>query len=108
MMLILMLTRTEDLIEEMSSPQIPTSQRSGLMILFKALAFCCFLFLELCWFCLCLAATFKSLSGWTYLFWLCSLFWLWNDLPYLGPLVVLVAVHQSVTTPRSLSPFLIQ
>jgi hypothetical protein len=58
-MMMLMLTRTEDLIEEMSLLQIPPSQMSGLMILFKALAFCCFLSLELCWFCLSLATTLK-------------------------------------------------
>jgi hypothetical protein len=58
-MMMLMLTKTEDLIEEMSMLQIPPSQMSGLMILFKALAFCCFLFLELCWFCLSLATTLK-------------------------------------------------
>jgi hypothetical protein len=98
-MMMLMLTRTEELFEEMSMLQVPPSQMRGLMILFKALAFFCFLFSGTSLVLPQFGNNFKTLSGWTFYFWLCRLIWFWNDIPCLGPLVVLVAVHQSVTTP---------
>jgi hypothetical protein len=102
-----MLTRTEDQIKEMSSPQVPTSQMCGLMILLRPWPFVVFFF----WNFVGYASVWQQLLN-GYL-----------DGPFLSGFidcfgsgmicltfvpVVLVAVHQSVTTPRSLSPFLNQ